>query len=129
MRILVSTKMFEPSGTSLSDLIAIFCLLDQVLYLGMFSDSERGKRIVYNAMRFLAPARSEALKSQSYNLFSLRLALGQLAQQRIRHMDFYRSHRDNLLRGNSKSKADVGQALSVRTDDSAQRAGAGAEGD
>jgi hypothetical protein len=103
--------MLEPSGTSFSDLIPIFCLLNQLLYLGMFSDGERGKRIVYNAMRILAPTRSEALKSQSYNFFSLRLALGQLAQQGIWHMDFYRSHWENLLQGNSKSKGDAGQAF------------------
>src|SRR3990170_7265798 len=119
--------MLEPSGISLSDLIAIFCLLDQLLYLGMFSDGEGGKRIVYNAMRFLAPTRSEALKSQSYNFFSLRLALGQLTQQGIRHMDFYRSHWKNLLRRNSMSKGDVGQALSSWPSELAQRARAGAE--
>ncbi len=47
--------MLEPSGTSLSALIPIFCLLDELLYLGMFTDGECGERIGYDAMRFLAP--------------------------------------------------------------------------
>jgi len=121
--------MLKPSGASLSDLIPILCLPDQLLYLGMFSDGERGKGIVDNATGFLAPARSEALKSQSYNFFSLRLALGQLAQASIRHMDFYRSHWENLLRGNSKSKRDVGQAIWFSPSESADCAHAGESSD
>ena len=108
---LVSTKMVKPSGAFLSGLIPIFYLVDELLNLGMFPESERAEGVIYNTMGFLAAARSRSLQGQSYNFFSLRLAFGQQARQSIRHMDFYRSHWENLLGGNSKVKGDSGQVV------------------
>src|SRR3989338_1096570 len=108
--------MLKPSETSLSGLIPIFCLLDELLNLGMFPDGERGKGIIYNAMRFLAATRSEALKAQSYNFFYLLLVFRELAQQSIRHTYLDLCHRENLLRGDSKGRRDVGQVLGRTTE-------------
>jgi hypothetical protein len=89
---LVSTKMRKPSETSRSRLIAIFGLIDEPFNLGVFPNGQRGKSVVYNAVRLFAATPSEALKSQSYYFFSLRLAFWQLAQQSVRHLNFYRPH-------------------------------------
>jgi hypothetical protein len=91
--------MRKPSEMSRSRLIAIFGLIDKLLDLGVFPDGQRGKGIVYNAVRLFAAPRSEALKSQSYYFFSFRLAFWQLAQQSVRHLYFYRFHWENLLQG------------------------------
>jgi hypothetical protein len=70
----------------------MFRLIDKLFDLGVFPDGQRGKSVVYNAVRLFAAPRSEALKSQSYYLFSIRLAFWQLAQQIGRHLYSYRSH-------------------------------------
>jgi hypothetical protein len=70
--------MRKPSETSRSRLIAIFSLIDKLLDLGVFLDDQRGKGIVYDAVSLFAAPRSEALKSQSYYFFSLRLVFGSL---------------------------------------------------
>ena len=94
---LVSTKMRKPSETSPSRLIAIFCLIDKLLDLSVFPNGQRGKGIVHSAGRLFAATRSEALKSQSYYFFSLRLAFWQFAQEILWHLYFYCSHWENLL--------------------------------
>ena len=96
---LVSTKMRKPSEMSRSRLIAMFGLIDKLFDLGVFPDGQRGKGVVYNAARLFVETRGKALKSQSYYFLSLRLAFWQLAQQFVRHLYFYRSHRGNLLFG------------------------------
>jgi hypothetical protein len=58
----------------------MFGLVDKLFDLGVFPDGQRAKCVVYNAARPFAATRCEALKSQSYYFFSLRLAFWQLAQ-------------------------------------------------
>ena len=108
---LVSTKMRKPSGMSRSRLIAMFGLIDKLFDLCVFPDGQRGKGVVYNAVRLSAAPRTEALKSQSYYFFSLRLAFWQLAQQIVRHLYFYRSHWGNLLQGILRAGRVGGQVL------------------
>jgi len=114
--ILVSTKMRKPSETSVSGLIAIFCLLDKLLNLRVFPNGERSEGIIYNAMDLFAATRSKMLETQSYNFFYLLLVLRQLAQQSIRHTYFEFFHREHLLQDDSTGRGGVGQVIGRPTE-------------
>src|SRR5438105_6209016 len=98
MRILVSTKIRMPSGTSSSGLFAIFGLLDDLLYQRVLSHGESGKGAVDNA-RGLLTACSEMLQPEPHHLLYILLVFRQPAQQRIRHVYGDLCHGDTLLEG------------------------------
>src|SRR6266853_2252378 len=99
MRILVSTKMRMPSGTSSSGLLAIFGLLDDLLYQRVLSHGESGKGAVDNARSLLTVACSEMLQPEPYHLLYVFLVFRQPAQQRIRYVYGDLCHGDTLLEG------------------------------
>src|SRR3972149_8084717 len=108
--------MSKPPETSLSGLIAIFCLLDKLLNLGVFPDGERSEGIIYNAMGLPVATRSKMFEAQSYNFPYLLLLLREPAQQNIRHTYFEFFHRENLLRRDSKGTGGVGQVIGKPTE-------------
>jgi len=73
MRILVSTKMCMPSGTSSSGLLAICGLRNDLLDQRVLSHGKSGKGAVDNARSLLTAVCGEMLQPEPYHLLDVLL--------------------------------------------------------
>lgn len=106
MRLLVSTTMRMPSGTSASG------LLDDLLYQRVFSHRERSKGAVDNARGLTAYG--AMLQHEPYYLLDAPLVLRQPAQQCIRHVYGDHCRGDTLLEVNCTGRVGYGSRYDKR---------------